>query len=259
VRLPKLVYSRLRRAKSHPSRLSLTNPRIPTGGAAPLHLLGRRLALLFSASPGPLADVAGSCGPPMAGSFSLSLPQPGADPMPQGSDAGSSPSMAQARHPLYQPTSVAMQRFNVALCQDEEEAEEMAARQVALDVRLRSGGASSIGLGEGDGAIGLPIASHRGVSSSGVFQAAQPRAAPANGSGGDDGVVEPEFLFVVVPSADALKDVSDIFVSAFMMDVTSEWPQPSTSRLRRQQSAIGKESRGARKGANRGSNATTKT
>jgi len=152
-----------------------------------------------------------------------------------------------------------MQRFIVGQIQDEEEAAENTERQEALSPRQDAIGAPATVRGVGDGSPGVRSADDHGVGAATDLRASLPQAAAGSGAGGGRVLLEPAFKFVVVPAADELKDVSDAFVSAFMMDVTSEWPQPSTSRLRRHQNALGKESRGARKGATRGSNATTKT
>jgi len=71
--------------------------------------------------------------------------------------------------------------------------------------------------------------------------------------------VEPAFVFSVVPPVEELKDVTDVFSSAFMLDVVSTWPQPVVSRKRKQMNAAGKDSSGARRGADRGTNASLKT
>jgi len=71
--------------------------------------------------------------------------------------------------------------------------------------------------------------------------------------------IENRFELVVIPSADQLKDVSDPFVSQYMMAITSEWPQPTTSRLRKRLNTRGKESAADGRGTTRGSDATMKT
>jgi len=138
---------------------------------------------------------------------------------------------ARTPHPIGLPQSAAMRRFVLEQCQDEEEAADMRAERDAT----------------GD----APPAPRHGR--------------PVNGATGADqtslagGGVEPAFNFVDARPADELKDMDDPFVSQFMMDVTSSWPQPSTSRLRKSQNSRGKESVGARRGATRGTNATMKT
>ena len=115
--------------------------------------------------------------------------------------------------------------------------------------------------------MAVDTSGHRSMPSSGapsVGEVGAPRAALPRATRGDEANVrteeiEPRFEFVVVPSADQLKDVSDPFVSQYMMAITSEWPQPTTSRLRKRLNTLGKESAGARRGTTRGSNATMKT
>jgi len=71
--------------------------------------------------------------------------------------------------------------------------------------------------------------------------------------------VEPAFEFSIVPPVEALKDTSDVFVSQYMLNVVSTWPQPIVSRKRKEMNKAGKECVGARRGADRGTNATLKT
>jgi len=71
--------------------------------------------------------------------------------------------------------------------------------------------------------------------------------------------VEPAFVFSVVPPVEELKDVSDVFVSQYMLAVVSTWPQPIVSRKRKEMNKAGKEGAGAPRGADLGTNATLKT
>jgi len=71
--------------------------------------------------------------------------------------------------------------------------------------------------------------------------------------------VEPAFEFSIVPPVEELKDTSDVFVSQYMLGVVSTWPQPIVSRKRKAMNKAGKECVGARRGADRGTNATMKT
>jgi len=149
-------------------------------------------------------------------------------------------------HPLRRPTSHAMQSLVVRQCQDEEEAAEVAALRVGASGASGRSNIEDQALGGASG-----TRDERGVTPPGASSGS---GAPVRG-----GHIEPAFAFVVVPTADELKDLSDSFVSPYMMEVTSTWPQPVTSRLRKRMNSIGKESAGARKGALRGSNATMKT
>jgi len=176
-----------------------------------------------------------------------------------GAGVGASSVESRAPHPVDRPASLAMQRFIVGQIQDEEEAAEVAERQAALPIGRGSIGAPATSQVAGDGSPGVRSADEHGVGAAAALCASMPSAAAGSGAVSRRVLIEPAFKFVGVPTADELKDVTDVFVSPFMMDVTSEWPQPSTSRLRKHQNALGKESRGARKGATRGSNATTKT
>jgi len=158
-----------------------------------------------------------------------------------GSPADGQTALPASPHPIDRPQSLAMRRFVLGQCQDEEEAAE------SFEQQTTSGG--------GAVPVATPHGAPRTTSSGGYTQ-----GAPNLSSAGVAGcVLEPAFVFVPVPSADELKDSTESFVSQFMMDVTSSWPQPTASRLRKRQNSIGKESAGARKGSTRGTNATMKT
>ena len=158
-----------------------------------------------------------------------------------GSPADGQTALPASPHPIDRPQSLAMRRYVLGQCQDEEEAAE------SFEQQTTSGGGA------------VPVATPNGAprtTSSGGYT----HGAPSLSSAGVAGCgLEPAFVFVPVPSADELKDSTESFVSQFMMDVTSSWPQPTASRLRKRQNSIGKESAGARKGSTRGTNETMKT
>jgi len=196
----------------------------------------------------------------LAASPSLSTPS-------EADSVGTLPSASDAADPLRHPTSPAMQRFVISQCQDEEEAVDMAvdaseSRTMHDNVPVRGdpAGQTATDGGRDRPQAGLSrAAGGPSVGEVGIPREALPRATCGNGSYVGTEGIEPRFDFVVVPSADQLKDVSDPFVSQYMMDITSEWPQPTTSRLRKRLNALGKESAGASRGTTRGSNATMKT
>jgi len=162
-----------------------------------------------------------------------SLAHPGRSPAASASEVPSSDQPAVSSllgstpHPSTNPQSLSMQQMVLSECQDLDEAEVMRAaaerRREELD----------------ELSVAPPVA-------------LAPLPAPPAG-------VEPAFEFSVVPPVEELKDVSEVFVSQYMLDVVSSWPQPVVSRKRKLMNKAGKECAGARRGADRGTNATLKT
>jgi len=134
----------------------------------------------------------------------------------------------------------------------------MAERAVDAARRSAADGTVSIGGGTGGGEPVHPRATVGGLGAARGLPS-QPDIGSRSGAPAGGAPFEPAFEFVVIPTADELKDVIDAFVSPYMMEITSTWPQPVSSRLQKRMKTIGKKSAGARKGVLRGSNATMKT